>query len=65
MSDLDYSALQWILSLEKSGVPLPIPSDLYEAIKERLYKKFRNDFNLVREYGFYDKLETKTQVELT
>ena len=37
---------------------------MFDSIKERLHLTFQKDFNVIREYGMFEKLEQKMQNDL-
>ena len=52
----------WLSNLEKSNDSIQLPVDIYEGIKEDLYRSFRYDISLiVHEYDFYLNLSPKLQ----
>ena len=65
INEMDLRILFWMYDLENSKFPEPLPSDLYESIKNDLVNSFSNDTKqIVDDYDFYFKLTPKMQSEL-
>ena len=47
ISDMDNRVAIWLLELEASNFPLSIPSDLYELVKNELWRVFRRDHSMI------------------
>ena len=62
---MDNQIAVWLLELEVSNFPHSIPKDLYETVKNELWRSFRRDHKMiVKKYSFYKQLSPKLQNEL-
>mmetsp|Transcript_35460 Transcript_35460/g.46675 ORF Transcript_35460/g.46675 Transcript_35460/m.46675 type:complete len:213 (+) Transcript_35460:2-640(+) len=66
VSSRDFEVLMWLRRIEKSGAASArsMPHRLYHEMRSHLYWAGRRNYDVVTEFGFYQKLPPNLQTEL-